>query len=113
MWWLGGFGEVNYRLTPRLLALARLEHVGMPTFDDRARGGGTRVRRHIWEVTGGGQWLIEENLKLIVEGTYDTNHEAVSDRTVEVWSVTIRIATAFWPFTPPALSRWLHGEGPG
>lgn len=107
MWWVGGFGEVNYRLTPRLVSLMRLEHVTTPSFDDRDHGGSTRVRRHIWEVTGGGQWLVEDNLKLIVEGTYDANHEAVSDSTVQVWSVTVRVATAFWPFTPPGLSRWL------
>jgi hypothetical protein len=107
LWWVGAFGEVNYRLTPRLVTLGRLEHVGMPTFDDRDRGGSARVRRRIWEVTGGAQWLVEENLKLVVEGTYDANHEAVSARTVRVWAVTVRLATAFWPFTPPVLSRWL------
>jgi hypothetical protein len=108
IWWVGGFGELNYRLTPRLVSLVRVEHVGMPTFDD----GATRVRRSIWEVTSGAQWLIEDNVKLIVEGTYDANHEAVHDSTVRVWSVTIRLATAFWPFTPPVFARWLGHGGP-
>jgi hypothetical protein len=108
IWWVGGFGEVDYRPTARLVSLLRLEHVGMPTFDD----GTTRVRRSVWEVTGGAQWLLEENVKLIVEASYDTNHEAVSDSTARVWSVTVRLATAFWPFTPPALSRWLDHGGP-
>jgi hypothetical protein len=82
----------------------------MPTFDDQQRGGTARVRRHIWEVTGGLQWLVEENLKLQVEGTYDANHEAVADQTVQVWSVTLRLTTAFWPFTPPVLPRWIRGD---
>jgi len=112
MWWAGGFGEVDYRITPRLVALGRLEHVGMPTFDDRADGGTTHVRRSIYEATGGAQWLLEENVKLLVEGTYDANYERVSHTTVRSWSVTVRLATAFWPFTPPGWSRWLMPGGP-
>jgi hypothetical protein len=112
VWWAGGFAELNYRLTPRLLSLVRFEQVGMPTFDDRGRGGSAYVRRSIWQLTSGGQWLIEENLKLIVEGTYGANHESVSDATVRTWSVTVRLATAFWPLRPPGLSRWLDAGGP-
>jgi hypothetical protein len=111
LWWIGGFAEVNYRLTPRLLSLVRVEHVGMPTFDDRDRGGSTHVRRRIWEVVAGGQWLIEENLKLVVEASWDNNHEAVSDRTTEAWAVTVRLATAFWPLSPPGITRWLPAGG--
>jgi hypothetical protein len=111
MWWLGGFGEVDWRLTPQVVTLLRLDHVGMPTFDDRTSGGETHVRRSIWETTGGAQWLIEQNLKLIVEATYDANHEAIRDATVETWSVTVRLATAFWPLTPPLLGRFFD-RGP-
>jgi hypothetical protein len=112
VWWLGGFAELDYRLTSRLLWLLRLEHVGMPTFDDRNDGGDTHVRRRIWEITSGGQWLIEENLKLIVEATYDANQERVSDTNVRSWSVTLRLATAFWPLTPPGFSRLRGLWGP-
>jgi hypothetical protein len=112
LWWIGGFGEVNYRLTPRLLSLVRVEQVGMPTFDDRGRGGSAYVRRSIWQVTSGAQWLIEENLKLIVESTYGDNHEEVSNFRVQSWSVTVRLATAFWPLQPPGLSRLLDRGGP-
>jgi hypothetical protein len=112
LWWIGGFGEVDYRLHPRLMSLLRFELVGMPTFDDRDRGGSARVRRRLWQLTGGFHWLLEENVKLQVEATYNTNHEAVSDFTVRTWSVTLRLATAFWPFTPPGVARWLGREGP-
>ena len=104
---MAGFVEANYRLHPRLVALGRVEHVGMPDFDDRGRGGTAHVDRRIWETTGGFQWLIDQNLKLQIEGSYDWNRESVSDTTVRVWSVTVRLATAFWPFTPP-LARWIQ-----
>jgi hypothetical protein len=110
LWWIGGFVEADYRLHPRLMSLFRAEHVTMPTFDDGERGGTARVRRHVWQLTSGMQWLIEENLKLQVEGTYSTNREAVSDTTVDAWSVTVRLTTAFWPFTPPGIARWIHGD---
>jgi hypothetical protein len=110
LWHYGGFVEGNLRLTPLLLALLRFDHVRMPlTFDDRAEGGGTHVRRRIWEVTGGMQLLLDENLKLITEATYGANDEAVRHRRVESWSVTVRLATAFWPLTPPVIGRWLGG----
>jgi hypothetical protein len=112
VWWIGGFAEVNYRLTPRLVSLVRVEHVGMPTFDDRDGGGTTHVQRRIWEVVAGGQWLIEENLKLVVEASYDNNHEVVADSTTHTWAVTVRLATAFWPLSPPAIGRWLPIGGP-
>jgi hypothetical protein len=111
LWWVGGFGELDYRLTPRLISLMRFEYVGMPTFDDRSRGGTAYVRRGTWQATAGAQWAIEENLKLIVESTYSESRENVSNSTVRGWSVTVRLATAFWPLTPPTLSRWLDLGG--
>ena len=82
-----------------------------PDFDDRAEGGKTHVRRRIWEITGGVQWLLEENLKLVAEATYAENHESVRDATTRGWSVTFRVATAFWPFTPPVIGPRLGAGG--
>jgi hypothetical protein len=73
-------------------------------------GGETRVRRQLWEVTGGGQWLIFENVKMVAEVTYGENHEAVRDRTVKTWAGTLRLVTAFWPLAPPGLHEWLARE---
>jgi hypothetical protein len=111
LWWLGGFVEGDYRLHPRLMSLLRVEYVGMPTFDDRAHGGAAEVRRGIFETTAGLQWLLEQNVKIQVEGTYDRNREEVSRVTVDSWSATVRVATAFWPFGPPPVSRWLADVG--
>jgi hypothetical protein len=110
-WSTGSFVEGEYRWTPSIVTLARGEVVATPTFDDRDRGGQTRIRRQVWTVTAGAQWLTLENLKLIVEGTYGENHEDVSNETTESWLVTVRVATAFWPYTPPALDLLLDAVG--
>jgi hypothetical protein len=107
LWYYGSFVEGEYRVTPVLLALARGEYVWNPTFDDTADGSGGRIRRRLWALTGGGQWLILENLKLVVEATYGENHEAVSDVTTRTWSATVRVVTAFWvPAPPSAFGEW-------
>jgi hypothetical protein len=109
MWWYGGFVEADYRLTPTLVALFRPELTGMPTFDDTDHGGTTRIRRHLWQVTAGLQWLVLENLKLIAEGTYGENNEAVAGKTTESYAMTVRAHTSFWPLTPPGL-EWLRSR---
>jgi hypothetical protein len=108
LWYYGGFLEGNYRFTPTLVSLLRMDYAWTPRFDDTSRGGSTQVRRRLWGVTGGGQWLLLENLKLVAEATYGENQERVSDRTVKSWSGTVRLVTAFWPLTPPGLSEWLN-----
>ena len=52
MWFYGGFLEGNYRLTPRLLALGRMDGAWAPEFDDRDQGGTTNVRPWVWSLTG-------------------------------------------------------------
>ena len=110
LWYYGGFLEANYRLTATLLSLLRVDYAWTPRFDDSMHGGATRVRRRLWEVTGGGQWALLQNLKLIAEVTYGENHEGVSDRSVKTWTGTLRLATAFWPFTPPGAHEWMGRE---
>jgi hypothetical protein len=105
MWLQGGFVEGNYRLTPSLVSIARADWAFTPSFDDRDAGGDTHERPRRWALTGGGQYLIEENLKLIVETTYGENEERVSDTRVRSWIVSVRLATAFWPLSPPTFSR--------
>ena len=104
LWYYGGFVQGDYRLTTALIALLRLDYVGMPDFDDQSAGGSKHIRRRIWEITGGAQYLIQENLKVVAEVTYSENHEAVSDATATGLTATLRIATAFWPLTPPLVT---------
>ena len=112
LWYYGGFAEGNFRFTTDLIGIMRLDAVGMAPFDDRSAGGSVDVDRTIWEVTTGLQYLIEENLKLVAEVTYAENHESVTDATARGVSATLRLATAFWPLTPPILSRWLGEDAP-
>lgn len=112
LWYYGGFAQGDYRFTPALIALLRFDYVGMPDFDDRPDGGSSHVRRRLWEVTGGAQYLIEENLKVVAEVTYAGNHDAVSDTTGTGLTATLRVATAFWPLTPPLVGRWFGKEPP-
>lgn len=112
LWYYGGFVEGNYRLTPRIISLLRGDYVGMPRFDDTANGGMLQVRRHRWEVTGGLQWLPIEKLKLVAEVTYGENHESFKNATVTNLSATLRVATAFWPLTPPGMEEWTEVPSP-
>ena len=111
MWYQGGFVEGNYRLTPSLVGILRGDFAFTPSFDDRSRGGTTYKRPRRWSFTGGGQWAIQENVKLVVEATYGESTERVSDFRVRSWFLTVRLATAFWPFTPPVLPALIRGEG--
>jgi hypothetical protein len=110
LWYYGGFLEANYRLTTTLLSLLRVDYAWTPRFDDTVHGGDTREQRRLWEVTGGWQWSILENVKAVAEVTYGENHEAVGDQTVKTWAGTLRLVTAFWSLSPPGLHEWMeHG----
>jgi hypothetical protein len=110
LWHWGGFLEANYRLTPTLLTLLRVDSVWTPRFDDRMHGGTTAVRRRLWELTYGWQWLILNDLKVVAEVTYGENHESVSDRVEKTWAGTLRLVTAFWPLAPPGVGKWGPAE---
>ncbi|HYD48633.1 MAG TPA: hypothetical protein VEB21_09810 [Terriglobales bacterium] len=101
LWFYGGFVEIDLRLIPELLALLRVDAVGMPGYDDRSDGGAIHVDRTLWEFTGGAQYLLHENLKLVAEVTYSENHDAVSNTTATGWNATVRLLSAFWPLEPP------------
>jgi len=105
LWYYGGFLEAEYRFTPTVLSLLRVDYAWTPRFDDRNEGGTTHVQRRLWEITGGWQWLILQNLKLVAEVTYGENHEAEYDYTVTTWAGTLRLVTAFWPLAPAGPSR--------
>lgn len=107
LWWFAGFVEADFRITPSLVALLRPEAVKTTTFDDSTKGGSTRLRKHLWQLSGGLQWLLLENLKFLVEGTYGENAEELAGRQTESYAITVRLHTSFWPLTPPGL-EWLR-----
>jgi hypothetical protein len=112
LWFYGGFLEANYRLTVTLMSLLRVDYAFAPTFDDRRLGGTTHTRRQLWELTGGWQWLLFENLKAVAEVTYGESHERVAGAADGSWSATVRLVTAFWPLTPPGVTEWRAGRTP-
>jgi hypothetical protein len=110
LWYYGGFLEAEYRWTTTLLSLLRVDYAWTPRFDDTTSGGDTRVERRIWELTGGGQWSVLPNLKLVAEVTYAENHESVSGTVERTWIGALHLVTAFWPLTPPGVSEWRTTE---
>ena len=112
LWYYGGFLEADYRLTTTLLSLLRVDYAWTPRFDDTTHGGTTDVRRRLWEVTHGWQWLVLENVKAVAEVTYGESRQTAGDGTVNAWTGTLRLVTAFWPFTPPGVHEWLEHRGP-
>ncbi len=109
-WYYGGYIETDYRFTATLLWLLRADYAWSPTFDDRSAGGEVRARRQVWELTSGWQWSILKNLKAVAEITYGENHEAIAGQTATTLAGTLRLATAFWPLTPPGLNEALGYE---
>jgi hypothetical protein len=70
------------------------------------------VRKRIWETTAGWQWLLVENVRVIAEVTYGEDVDTVSDQSTATWTGTLRLATAFWPLTPPFLPHSPSGVRP-
>jgi hypothetical protein len=118
-WYYGGFAEGEYRLTPSVLALARLDSVGAPKFNDTAQGGQVKYQPLLWDVTAGLQWLLDENFKVLVEATYGqtfvapghTASGSISRQAPESWLVTMQLRAAFFPLRPP-FYRWFTGQSP-
>ena len=107
-WYYGGFIEGDYRVLANLAALGRFEYVGTPNFND-SKDNGPHVERDVLQVTGGLQWLVLENVKVVLETTYGENRDSVSDRKAKTWAGTIRVASAFWVPVPAAMEEWLGG----
>jgi hypothetical protein len=100
LWIYGGFIEGQYRVTATVLGLLRAESAFNPEFDDTGAGGVTRVRDRLWALTGGGQWLLRENLKVVAEISYEEDRDAAINSTTSVWFATIRAVMGFWLLDP-------------
>ena len=100
LWIYGGFLEGQYRVTATILGLLRAESAFNPVFDDTGAGGVTHVRDQFWALTGGAQWLLRENVKLVAEVSYEEDRETVQNSTKRVWFATIRAVMAFWLLDP-------------
>jgi hypothetical protein len=66
-WW-GGFSQLNWRVLRPLIAYARFDWLRGDRFDDTGAGGMTGpVRPREWAATGGLQWFVLDNLKVLAE----------------------------------------------
>jgi len=69
LWYYGGFLERSIVSLRLFLSLLRVDYAWTPRLMTERRGT-THVQRRLWEITGGWQWLILQNLKLVAEVTY-------------------------------------------
>jgi hypothetical protein len=71
----GGFVEADYLVLPGLIGYARFDYVFTNKFDDTGRGGKTRTKPRIFGATGGLQYLIRKNMKIVAEYTFREEKE--------------------------------------
>jgi hypothetical protein len=94
-WW-GGFAQLNWTIRPALVAYGRYDWLRGDRFDDTTRGGVTGPGQpREWAATGGLQWYVLDNLKVI--GEY-SRHEFTSSpgrRLVAEDSFTARVEVAY------------------
>jgi hypothetical protein len=96
VWW-GGFHQLNYIPTKRSVVYARYDWIYGNFFDDTGAGGESKSHPMEWDIIGGLQFLIYDNLKII--GEY--RHHEFSDRIASGPSTlyddgfTIRMMTGF------------------
>ncbi|WP_248353619.1 hypothetical protein [Anaeromyxobacter oryzae] len=95
-WW-GGFHQLNYFPTKRSVVYARYDWILGDYFDDTGAGGDSKAHPREWDLIGGLQFLVLENLKLI--GEY--RHHEFDDRitggssTLKDDGFTVRAMTGF------------------
>jgi hypothetical protein len=84
IWW-GGFHQLTYFPTKRSVVYARYDWIEGHDFDDTSAGGASKGRPQEWDLIGGIQYMVLENLKLI--GEY--RHHEFSDRVVTPGASTL------------------------
>jgi hypothetical protein len=95
-WW-GGFHQLNYFPTKTSVVYGRYDWIYGDNFDDTAAGGASRAHPREWDLIGGLQLLVYENVKLI--GEY-RHHEfddrvATGSSTLKDDGFTLRAMTGF------------------
>jgi hypothetical protein len=96
IWW-GGFHQLNYFPTKTSVLYARYDWIYGNSFDDTGAGGESKSHPMEWDIIGGLQFLVFENLKMI--GEY--RHHEFDDRvtsgrsTLKDDGFTVRAMTGF------------------
>jgi hypothetical protein len=96
VWW-GGFHQLNYFPRKTAVVYARYDWIEGNSFDDTTAGGESKGHPREWDIIGGLQFMVLENLKMI--GEY--RHHEFDDRvasgssTLKDDGFTIRAMTGF------------------
>jgi hypothetical protein len=96
VWW-GGFHQLNYFPTKTSVVYARYDWIEGNSFDDTAVGGESKAHPREWDIIGGLQFLVVENLKIIGEYRHHEFDDRVSagNSTLKDDGFTLRAMTGF------------------
>jgi hypothetical protein len=80
VWW-GGFHQLNWFPTKMAVVYARYDWIEGHEYDDTGVGGASKARPMEWDILGGVQYMVLENLKLIGEYRHHEFDDRVSSTT--------------------------------
>ena len=96
VWW-GGFHQLNYFPTKTAVVYGRYDWIYGNYFDDTVVGGESKAHPREWDIIGGLQFLILENLKIIGEYRHHEFDDRISSgsSTLTDDGFTVRAMTGF------------------
>ena len=69
--WKGGFDQLNWQPSKKVITYARYDWIKGDSFDDKTAGGSTNSKPKETDVVAGLQYLIQQNVKFIAEYRHD------------------------------------------
>jgi hypothetical protein len=96
VWW-GGFHQLNYFPVKTMVLYGRYDWIEGHNFDDTGAGGASKAHPREWDIIGGLQFMVLENLKLIGEYRHHEFDDRVSGgpSTLKDDGFTLRAMTGF------------------
>jgi hypothetical protein len=89
VWW-GGFHQLNWFPTKMAVLYARYDWIEGHEYDDTDVGGASKARPMEWDLIGGVQYMVLENLKLIGEYRHHEFDDRLSSMSGGVGSSTLK-----------------------
>jgi hypothetical protein len=94
VWW-GGFHQLNWFISKSAVTYARYDWIDGHTYDDTRLGGITKSDPREWDVVGGLQYLVLDNLKLIGEYRHHEFDERLTHASLVDDGFTLRAMVGF------------------
>jgi hypothetical protein len=69
--WQGGFHQLNWQVSKKEILYGRYDWIKGDSFDDQTVGGSTMANPGEMDVVAGAQYLVSQNVKMIVEYRHD------------------------------------------